>query len=253
MVCIAGGHTGYSIFYFLVSRGGDPCTDVALCCLHGLNEESRLQCLRNMYYDINNHRVCASAPGHLLSLYRQRQSSRNTCAISQNSFPDSYDHIARWPTPQSPRDTDALDSSPPRPRHPELVGLQKTKTASITTPKYSSMRPLIQNTWRIRASLRMTLRNTQSHQHASRCSCATLSKTHSTTLITGIFRNRLQYSRPLGSPSIFVPSATRSSFRTRSRDGIQHMVPIPKGRADRFGTRLRNFSRCVTALNIYCY
>ena len=68
MVCIAGGHTGYSIFYFLVSRGGDPCTDVALCCLHGLNEESRLQCLRNMYYDINNDRVCASAPGHLLSL-----------------------------------------------------------------------------------------------------------------------------------------------------------------------------------------
>ena len=114
------------------------------------------------------------------------------------------------------------------------------------------MRPLIQNTWRTRASIQTTSRSTQSHQHASKCSCATSSRTRFTTPITGISHSKLQYLRPQGSPSTSVPSATRSSSRTRSRDGIQLMVPIPKGRADRFGTRLRSFSRCVAVFNTCC-
>ena len=116
--------------------------------------------------------------------------------------------------------------------------------------RYSSMRPQIQNTWRTCALRQTTSRNTQSHRHASRCSCATSSRIHSTTPIMGISHNRLRYLRPLGNPSTSVQCAIRSSFRTRSRDGTQLMAPIAKGRADRSGTRLQNCSRCVA---VFCY
>jgi len=138
-------------------------------------------------------------------------------------------------------------SLPPRSR-PELGNLQKT--ASTTTPRYSSMRPPTQSTPHIPASHPTTSSGTPSHRRASRCSCAILSRTRSTTPTMVISRSRRPSLRPRGTPSTSAPCVTRWSFRTRSQGGIRPMVQTRKGQADKFGIRRRSCSRCVLRLTV---
>jgi hypothetical protein len=195
----------------------------------------------------------SGAPVHDCKIHRlspspaSQPSLHGSCAIwGHSSLECLYDAAVCLPTHRHPRFTDSPGTSHPLHSRPEPGNLQKT--VLTTTLRYSSMRHPIPNTRHTRASRRMTSNSTRNRQHASKCSCAILSRTRCTTPIMGIFHSRQPFSHPRGTPSVSARCTTRHSFRMRLRGGIRRMVRMRRDQADRFGIRPQNCSRYVLHL-----